>query len=147
MGNYLWLILMEMSKSNQGRDISHAKLIMTLPLPKETYLAGFVTVISIYHNLLFIGILSTDAVAENIKRLNESKRPKEYKPGNAAMALPLGRNGGATQLPNGMVAGSFLTKSFKGKDIMTPSFWKLMKQKMPSNWMAELSVNYYGHLK
>ena len=111
----------------------HAKLVMTLPLLKETYLAGFVTVISIYHNLLFIGILSTDAVAENIKRLNESKRPKEYKPGNVAMALPLGRNGGATQLPNGMVAGSFLTKSFKGKDIMTPSFWKLMKQKMPSN--------------
>lgn len=56
MGNYLWLILMEMLKSNQGRDISHAKLIMTLPLLKETYLAGFVTVISIYHNLLFIGL-------------------------------------------------------------------------------------------
>lgn len=83
--------------------------------------------------LAYTAKLHADAVAENIKRLNESKRLKEYKPGNSAMSLPLGRNGGATQLPNGMVAGSFLTKSLKGKDVMTPSFWKLMKQKMPSN--------------
>ena len=27
------------------------------------------------------------------------------------MVIPLGRNGGASQLPNGMVAGSFLTKT------------------------------------
>ena len=81
----------------------------------------------------YYGIFSTDAAAENIKRLNENKRLKEYKPGNAAMVLPLGRNGGASQLPNGMVTGSFLTKSLKGKDIMAPRFWKMMKQKMPSN--------------
>lgn len=49
------------------------------------------------------------------------------------MVLPLGRNGGASQLPNGMVTGSFITKTFKGKDIMTPGFWKIMKKKMPSN--------------
>ena len=75
-------------------------------------------------------------VAENIKRLNENKSLKEYKPGNVAMIVPLGRNGGASQLPNGMVAGSFATKAIKGKDMMTPRFWKLMKQKMPSNQMA-----------
>jgi len=66
-------------------------------------------------------------------RLNENKSLKEYKPGNMAMVIPLGRNGGASQLPNGLVAGSFLTKSIKGKDMLTSRYWKLMKQKMPTN--------------
>lgn len=74
-------------------------------------------------------------VAENIKRLNENKSLKEYKPGNIAMIVPLGRNGGASQLPNGMVAGSLVTKTIKGKDMMVGRYWKLMKQKMPSNQM------------
>jgi len=78
-------------------------------------------------------LFSTDVVAENIKRLNENKSLKEYKPGNMAMVIPLGRNGGASQLPNGMVAGSFLTKTIKGKDMLTSRYWKLMKQKVPSN--------------
>lgn len=90
--------------------------------------AGLVCYLWIYRSSSF-----TDAVVENIKRLNENRRLKEYKRGNAAMALPLGRNGGACQLPNGMVTGSFVTKNIKGKDIMTPSTWKLMKKKMPSN--------------
>ena len=77
--------------------------------------------------------LFTDTVVENIKRLNENKRLKEYKTSNAVMVLPLGRNGGASQLPNGMVTGSFLTRNLKGKDIMTPGTWKLVKKKMPSN--------------
>ena len=75
----------------------------------------------------------TDVVVENIKRLNENKRLKEYKPGNAAMLLPLGRNGGVAQLPNGMVLGDFVTKSIKGKGLMTSGSWKIMKKKMPSN--------------
>lgn len=74
-------------------------------------------------------------VAENIKRLNENKSLKEYKPGNVAMIVPLGRNLGASQLPNGMVAGSLVTKTIKGKDMMVGRYWKLMKQKMPSNQM------------
>lgn len=49
------------------------------------------------------------------------------------MALTLGRNGGAVQMPNGMVAGKFLTKTLKSKDVMTPAMWKMMKKKMPSN--------------
>ena len=76
---------------------------------------------------------SSDVVAENIKRLNEHKSLKEYKPGNMAMVIPLGRNGGASQLPNGMVAGSFLTKTIKGKDMLTSTYWKLMRQNVPSN--------------
>lgn len=83
--------------------------------------------------LAYIARLHADTVVENIKRLNENKRLKEYKTSNAVMVLPLGRNGGASQLPNGMVTGSFLTRNLKGKDIMTPGTWKLVKKKMPSN--------------
>lgn len=83
--------------------------------------------------LAYIAGMQADVVAENIKRLNENKSLKEYKPGNMAMVIPLGRNGGASQLPNGMVAGSFLTKTIKGKDMLTSRYWKLMKQKVPSN--------------
>lgn len=83
--------------------------------------------------LAYIAGMQADVVAENIKRLNEHKSLKEYKPGNMAMVIPLGRNGGASQLPNGMVAGSFLTKTIKGKDMLTSRYWKLMKQKVPSN--------------
>lgn len=83
--------------------------------------------------LAYIARLHADTVVENVKRLNENKRLKEYKTSNAAMVLPLGRNGGASQLPNGMVTGSFLTRNLKGKDIMTPGTWKLVKKKMPSN--------------
>lgn len=83
--------------------------------------------------LAYTAGLQADVVAENIKRLNENKSLKEYKPGNMAMVIPLGRNGGASQLPNGLVAGSFLTKSIKGKDMLTSRYWKLMKQKMPTN--------------
>lgn len=83
--------------------------------------------------LAYIAKLHADVVVENIKRLNENKGLKEYKPGNPAMALTLGRNGGAVQLPNGMVAGKFLTKTLKSKDVMTPAMWKMMKKKMPSN--------------
>lgn len=83
--------------------------------------------------LAYTAGLQADVVAENIKRLNENKSLKEYKPGNMAMVIPLGRNRGASQLPNGLVAGSFLTKSIKGKDMLTSRYWKLMKQKMPTN--------------
>lgn len=48
------------------------------------------------------------------------------------MVLPLGRSGGVSQLPNGMVVGGFVTKSIKGKDVMTADTWKAMKKKMPS---------------
>ena len=75
----------------------------------------------------------TDVAVENIKRLNENKRLKEYKPSNPVMVLPLGRSGGVSQLPNGMVVGGFVTKSIKGKDVMTADTWKAMKKKMPSD--------------
>ncbi|XP_068732313.1 ferroptosis suppressor protein 1-like [Montipora capricornis] len=77
--------------------------------------------------------LQAGVVVENVKRLNENKSLKEYKPANPAMALTLGRNGGVIQLPNGMVVGNFLTKKFKSKEVMAPDMWKMLKQKMPSN--------------
>ncbi|XP_073256288.1 ferroptosis suppressor protein 1-like [Porites lutea] len=83
--------------------------------------------------LAYLARLQADVAVENIKRLNENKRLKEYKPSNPVMVLPLGRSGGVSQLPNGMVVGGFVTKSIKGKDVMTADTWKAMKKKMPSD--------------
>ena len=87
----------------------------------------------IHRQQLSFSCFLSECLAENIKRLNVGIQMKEYKTIRPAMILPLGRRAGAAQLPNGMVAGAFLTRKVKGNDLMTPGFWKLMQQKMPSS--------------
>ncbi|EDO45250.1 predicted protein [Nematostella vectensis] len=82
--------------------------------------------------LAYGATLQAETVAFNIKQLNESKRMKEYKLLNALMVVPMGRNRGAAQLPNGMVFGNMFAKGIKGKDMMTGKIWKQMNQKKPS---------------
>ena len=47
------------------------------------------------------------------------------------MVVPLGKNGGVGQLPNGMVIGDFATKKLKGQDLLVSRQWKTMKQNPP----------------
>ena len=56
---------------------------------------------------------------------------KKYNAGNPAMFVPLGKNGGVGQLPNGMVVGDFATKKLKSQDLFVSRQWKTMKQNIP----------------
>lgn len=58
---------------------------------------------------------------------------KEYKIARPVMMVPLGRNRGAAQLPNGMVVGSTVTKALKGKGLFTERYWKMLNKKMPTD--------------
>lgn len=81
-----------------------------------------------------VGVFSqlSELVAFNIKQLNEGKKLKEYKLPRAMMVVPIGRNGGVSQLPNGAVMGGLMTKTLKGKGLFTAKQWKMMGKKMPS---------------
>ncbi|WP_262699503.1 MULTISPECIES: FAD-dependent oxidoreductase [Streptomyces] len=61
-----------------------------------------------------------EVVAGNIKALIEGKSElAAYRPGPAAIILPLGPKGGASQLPGRGIAGPDVTSQFKGTDLMT----------------------------
>lgn len=82
---------------------------------KEAYVAG----------------LHADHLSGNIRRLNDNKPLKCYKAGRSAMIVPVGKDGGVTELPNGMVLGNFATKKIKSERLLIPDFWKKMKQSVP----------------
>lgn len=71
-------------------------------------------------------------VSENIRRLIESKPLKIYKAGQSAMVVPVGKDGGVSELPNGMVMGNFFTKKIKSQALFVPDYWKNMKQPVPT---------------
>jgi NADH dehydrogenase FAD-containing subunit len=72
-----------------------------------------------------------DNVSANIRNLLDGKALKKYKPGNPAMFVPLGRNGGVGELPNGLVVGDFATKKIKSQDLFISRQWKSLKQSAP----------------
>ena len=70
-------------------------------------------------------------VSANIRNLLDGKALKKYKAGNPAMFVPLGRNGGVGELPNGIVVGDFATKKIKSQDLFITRTWKSMSQNAP----------------
>lgn len=54
-------------------------------------------------------------------------------PSNEALFLPLGPNGGVSQMPifGGIVVGDFLTKMIKSKDLFTEKFWQDLNAEIP----------------
>ena len=65
-------------------------------------------------------------VADNIKALIEgSGELAVYRPGPAAILLPLGPNGGAAQLPGQGVLGADIAAQYKGADLLTGRFGEL----------------------
>ncbi|WP_435283505.1 FAD-dependent oxidoreductase [Streptomyces koelreuteriae] len=69
-----------------------------------------------------------DVVVSNIKALIEGIGEDElatYQPGPAAILLPLGPKGGASQLPGQGVLGADVTAQYKGADLLTGRFGEL----------------------
>ncbi|KAJ1555399.1 hypothetical protein HK405_002051 [Cladochytrium tenue] len=58
------------------------------------------------------------------------KHSRTYTPATAvAIALPLGKSGGVTQLPfGGFVVGDFMTRMIKAKDLFVPTWWSNLNQ-------------------
>ena len=72
------------------------------------------------------------SIAEHIRN---GKQFEEYVgPSTEVLILPLGPDGGLTHLPlcGGLVAGNFLTRMFKSKDLMAGMSWKMLNAEMPS---------------
>lgn len=102
-------------------------------------LPSFFSIILLVKECWFFRLLVTEIciflhsanVCANIRRLNENKPLKPYKAGRSAMVVPVGKSGGASELPNGMVMGNFFTKKVKGEGLLIANVWKNMKQKVP----------------
>jgi len=70
--------------------------------------------------------LQADVVAKNIIALASEKKLVEYKPGPPVMLLTLGKDGGVGLLPmfGGILAGNWLVKLFKSKNLFVNKYWK-----------------------
>ncbi|MCX4658281.1 NAD(P)/FAD-dependent oxidoreductase [Streptomyces uncialis] len=64
-----------------------------------------------------------EVIAENITSLiGGGTQLARYEPGPAALLLPLGPHGGATELPGGQLLGPGTTSEYKGADLMVGRF-------------------------
>jgi apoptosis-inducing factor 2 len=70
------------------------------------------------------------AVAENIQLLMQGAALKPYKRMEKSMMIvPLGKKGGAAQLPfgkNGLVLGAWFASQIKGKDLLVSRYWNVL---------------------
>lgn len=72
-------------------------------------------------------IRHSEVVAANIKALITGEGAlTTYQPGPPAILLPLGPNGGASQMPGQGVLGAEATAQYKGADLMTERFRELL---------------------
>lgn len=81
---------------------------MDLPVPKIAYLASG----------------EGASVAKQIAASAAGKPLKSGKPDVMAVSLvPVGKSGGVSSLPMGIVVGDFLTKTIKSKDMFASKYW------------------------
>lgn len=71
--------------------------------------------------------------AQNISLLAKAEHPalKSYSPAPPVMLVPIGRNGGATQLPVFGVFGKTTTSLIKGNKLFIDRYWQLMGYPSP----------------
>lgn len=85
--------------------------------------------------LAYLGMLQGQHLGTCIsKNIKKGKDIEPYVPPSAEPCfLPLGTKGGASQLPvgKGVIIGDFLTKMFKGKDLLSGMTWSSMRAKVP----------------
>mmetsp|Transcript_28182 Transcript_28182/g.47770 ORF Transcript_28182/g.47770 Transcript_28182/m.47770 type:complete len:278 (-) Transcript_28182:692-1525(-) len=67
-------------------------------------------------------------INKNIRALEKKKGMSAYKKGPTMMVLPLGPNGGNSQLPMGIVVGNFLTRTIKSGDLFSSNTWGELNQ-------------------
>ncbi|RHZ59971.1 hypothetical protein Glove_360g151 [Diversispora epigaea] len=72
--------------------------------------------------------LQANVAANNIIALINKKKLTEYKPLSEVMFVTVGKTKGSGLLPifGGMVVGSYMIKTLKGKDFGFPKYWKTL---------------------
>ncbi|CAG8631411.1 6219_t:CDS:2 [Paraglomus brasilianum] len=77
--------------------------------------------------------LQADLVAKNIIALIGEKKLVEYNPGPPVMLLTLGKDGGVGLLPmfGGILAGNWMAKLFKSKNLFVNKYWKEIAGELP----------------
>lgn len=87
-----------------------------LPLPKLAYLAGD----------------EADIVAKQVAISAAGKPLKDAVPSVLPISLvPIGKSGGVSSLPMGLVVGDFMTRKFKSQDMFTAKYWALCNAGKP----------------
>lgn len=81
---------------------------MDIPVPKIAYLAGAMGA----------------SVAKQIAASAAGKPLKSAKPSALPVSLvPVGKSGGVSSLPMGIVVGDWMTKTIKSKDMFVGKYW------------------------
>ncbi|CAN0242248.1 unnamed protein product, partial [Ectocarpus sp. 12 AP-2014] len=81
---------------------------MDLPVPKIAYLAG----------------AEGDSVAKQVAASAAGKPLKSAAPLVMPVSLvPVGKTGGVSSLPMGIVVGDFMTRNIKSKDMFVSKYW------------------------
>jgi len=110
-------------------DTGLVKVRSTLQLDHEGYehifALGDVTNVK-ETKMAFRAGFQANVVAKNIVALTNEKKLAEYKPGPPMMFITLGKNGGVGLLPmfGGMLAGNWMVKSLKSKNLFVNKNWK-----------------------
>ncbi|CAM9537965.1 unnamed protein product [Ectocarpus sp. 8 AP-2014] len=85
---------------------------MDLPVPKIAYLAG----------------AEGDSVAKQVAASAAGKPLKSAAPSVMPVSLvPVGKTGGVSSLPMGIVVGDFMTRNIKSKDMFVSKYWAVLK--------------------
>ncbi|CAG8565226.1 5614_t:CDS:2, partial [Paraglomus brasilianum] len=105
------------------------KVRPTLQLDHEGYehIFGLGDVTSVKETkMAFRAGLQADVVVKNIVALTSEKKLIEYKSGPPLMFLTLGKTGGVGLLPmfGGVLAGNWMVKSLKSKNLFVNRYWK-----------------------
>lgn len=89
-----------------------------LPVPKIAYLAN------IEGGSVAKQIIAASAAAAAAGEGGEPKPLKSAKPSVMPISLvPVGKSGGVSSLPMGIVAGDFVTRTAKSKDMFVSKYW------------------------
>lgn len=85
---------------------------MNLPVPKIAYLAG----------------IEGQSMAKQVAASAAGKPLKSAAPSVLPVSLvPVGKGGGVSTLPMGIVVGDFMTRNIKSKDMFVSKYWSILK--------------------
>lgn len=79
----------------------------------------------------YLAGLQAEVAAQNIIRLSKKQTLKSYARSAPVMLVPIGRNGGASQLPFFGVVGKTTTSMIKGNKLFVDRYWEMMGYSSP----------------
>mmetsp|Transcript_28179 Transcript_28179/g.47764 ORF Transcript_28179/g.47764 Transcript_28179/m.47764 type:complete len:154 (-) Transcript_28179:386-847(-) len=110
--------------------------------------SGFFIRVAIHIILNCINAATADlSISLPLKALEKKKGMSAYKKGPTMMVLPLGPNGGNSQLPMGIVVGNFLTRTIKSGDLFSSNTWGELNQDIANPQLKKGGLNRRNSLQ